>query len=258
MVSICLSIISISKLYFKEYMCHLLYFFIPVTLISTIVLVREYKRFRIAEVIIENQILHIMSAYFLIADSGKRISSFSDRIDIFISNFGILLDSKIVKFNQGGDQLKAVEIGFTVAGVAEVGDFEMPSAFYMGLGIGGLLIVIALFQKARSKKDKTWDGVVVDKRIKQPSYSDRQHGNYKIQYSAHIRLDNGKTKIVHLTKELFDYYQIGEHVRHHAGTSHILEKYDKSQDSYIYCIACTSKNEKNNNVCYRCKCPLLK
>lgn len=110
-VSICLFIISVSKLYFKEYTWPLLYFSMPVTLISTIVLIQEYKKLRMAKVIIENQILHIMSAYFLITDSGERAQSLPDRIEIFVSNFGIILDSKIVKFNQGGEQLKAVEIG---------------------------------------------------------------------------------------------------------------------------------------------------
>jgi len=150
-------------------------------------------------------------------------------------------------------------IGFTVAGAAEAGDFELPSAFFIGLGIGGLLVVIAFVQKARRKKDKTWDGVVVDKKVKQPSYSDRQQGHYQTKYSVHIRLENGKTKIMQYTEELFNYYQIGDHVRHHAGTaSHILEKYDKSHDTIIYCIACTSKNDINNDICHRCKSPLLK
>ncbi|MEW6623961.1 MAG: hypothetical protein AB1420_12675 [Bacillota bacterium] len=110
-VSICLFIISISELYFEAYTWTLLYVSIPMTLISIIVLIREYKRLKIAEVIIENQILHIRSAYSLIADSGETTSSYPERMDIFISNFGILLDAKIIKFNQGGIQLKAVEIG---------------------------------------------------------------------------------------------------------------------------------------------------
>jgi len=64
-----------------------------------------------AEVIIENQILHIQSAYSFVADSGELTSSHQEKMDIFISNFGILLDSKIIKFNQGRVKLKAVEIG---------------------------------------------------------------------------------------------------------------------------------------------------
>ncbi len=152
-----------------------------------------------------------------------------------------------------------VVIGFTVAGAAEAGGFELPSAFFMGVGIGGLIIVIAFFQKLRTKNDKTWNGVIIDKQVKQPSYSERRQGYYQTKYTVHIRLENGKTKTMQYTEDLFNYYQIGDHVRHHAGTaSHILEKYDKSNDTVIYCIACTSKNDIKNDLCHRCKSPLLK
>ena len=49
-------------------------------------------------------------------------------------------------------------------------------------------------------------------KVKQPSYSDRQQGHYQTKYSVHIRLENGKTKIIQYTEELFNYYQIGDHV----------------------------------------------
>lgn len=49
------------------------------TLISTIVLIGEYKKLKIAEVIIENKILHIRSAYSLIAGNGETTSSFPER-----------------------------------------------------------------------------------------------------------------------------------------------------------------------------------
>lgn len=150
-------------------------------------------------------------------------------------------------------------IGFTGAGAAEVGGFALPSAMYMGLGFGGLLVAIGLIQKARTKKDITWDGAVIDKKIKEPTYRERQSGNYQTQYLLSIRRDDGRTKIVSSTKELYDYFQIGDHIRHHGGTpAHIFEKYDKSRDSVIFCIACTSKNDIGNDLCYRCKCPLLK
>ena len=85
---------------------------ISLAIISMNILVKEYNKLKVAQVIIENQILHIRSAYTLITDnSSKTARSFLDSIDIFISNFGILLDSNIVKFNQRGIQLKAVKVG---------------------------------------------------------------------------------------------------------------------------------------------------
>lgn len=150
-------------------------------------------------------------------------------------------------------------IGFSIAGALEVGDFELPSAFFFGLGLGGLLIVIALFQRARGKKDSTWDGVVADKTYKEASYAKRQTGNYGTQYFVHVRRDDGSAKRLSCNKELFHYYQIGDHVRHHAGTlDYVLEKYDKSGDSVLYCIVCSTKNEIHNEICRRCKCPLMK
>jgi hypothetical protein len=152
-----------------------------------------------------------------------------------------------------------VVIGFSVAGALEAGGLELPSAFFFGLILGGLLIVLALFQRAKGKKDGTWDGVVVDKTYKEASYADRQRGNYQTRYSIHIRREEGGVKKLSCTEDLFHYYQVGDHVRHHAGTvEHVLEKYDKSRDSVIYCIVCSTKNEIHNDVCHRCKSPLMK
>lgn len=68
---------------------------------------RECKRLKTARLIVENQILHIHTA--VIRDGLK--SENTEDIEVFVSYFGILLDSKIIKFNQDGVLLKAVEIG---------------------------------------------------------------------------------------------------------------------------------------------------
>ncbi len=150
-------------------------------------------------------------------------------------------------------------VGFTIAGAMEVGGFELPLAFYMGLGFGALLLVIALFQKLKAKKDITWEAVITDKTVKAPTHSEQKRGNLQSKYFIHFSLDNGKNKRVNYTEELFHYFNVGERVKHHAGTpEHILEKFDKSNDTVIYCIACTSKNDIEKDICYRCKCPLLK
>jgi len=191
--------------------------------------------------------------------SNQQLVGFSDRIN----------DPRVAevmgKINRSGMVFTfilavAAFIGFTVAGVAEVGGFENPTAMFIGLGIGGLLIVIAFFQGAKARTDKTWDGTIVDKTIKQPSYTERREGSRQPQYLLHVRLDDGKIKKMGTTEDYFHYHDIGDQVRHHAGLSggYILEKYDKSRDSVIYCIACTSKNDISNELCYRCKCPLLK
>ncbi len=56
---------------------------------------------------------------------------------------------------------------------------------------------------------------------------------------------------------LYNYYRIGDRVRHHAGLNS-YEKYDKTRDSIIFCAACATLCDIGDDVCYRCKCPLLK
>lgn len=72
--------------------------------------VREYGRLAAARLIAENQILHIRPAVFQKQDNGKETDSLPcESMEVFVSCFGILLDSKIIKFNQDGIRLKAVE-----------------------------------------------------------------------------------------------------------------------------------------------------
>jgi len=70
------------------------------------------KKWRLALLIVENQILRIQTAILHKRDSRKQIDCGTcETMEIFVSCFGILLGSKIIKFNQDGIQLRAVEIG---------------------------------------------------------------------------------------------------------------------------------------------------
>lgn len=57
---------------------------------------REARRLSEAKLIVDNQIMYIQSMEYK---------------NVFVSCFGILFDAKIIKFNQGGIQLKKVEFG---------------------------------------------------------------------------------------------------------------------------------------------------
>lgn len=76
-------------------------------ILAAALVVREAKRLSAARLIVENQFLHIKSADVLMKTAGKS----GQNIEAFVSCFGLLLDSKIIKFNQDGILLKAVEIG---------------------------------------------------------------------------------------------------------------------------------------------------
>lgn len=56
---------------------------------------------------------------------------------------------------------------------------------------------------------------------------------------------------------LYNYYSIGDRVRHHAGLK-CYEKHDKTGDKFIPCAACATFCDISGDRCFRCKCPLLK
>lgn len=82
------------------------------TLLLLSFLIRANRKLKIAKLIIENQILHIQPARMEVGECGETdVSLPIDGIEAFISCFGILLDSKVIKFNLDDIHLKAVEIG---------------------------------------------------------------------------------------------------------------------------------------------------
>lgn len=152
-------------------------------------------------------------------------------------------------------------IGFPIYGQYS-GELEFPKSLYYGMGIGGMFILIALFQLAKRGLDKTWDGTVADKKSYRRRVNDNNDSNavhYQTVYEIKVKKDSGGTK-KHKTVNLpglYDYYNVGDRLRHHKGFQY-YEKYDKSHDTQILCAACLSFNSIQDDVCKRCKCPLLK
>lgn len=73
--------------------------------------IKEHRSLKTAKLILENCIVHIRSAVIKEKAYVEEDYECVEGIEVFISNFGVLLDSKIINFNQGGVRLKAVEIG---------------------------------------------------------------------------------------------------------------------------------------------------
>lgn len=73
--------------------------------------VREYRTIKTARLIVENPILHIRTAIISKIFGDAEEPEEIENTDVFVSYFGILLEAKIIKFNQDGILLKAVEIG---------------------------------------------------------------------------------------------------------------------------------------------------
>jgi len=151
-------------------------------------------------------------------------------------------------------------LGFFIYG--EVSDeMENPEALYIGLVIGCMFLLIAFYQITSRNSSKTWDGTVVDKKITTKRRHDKYQDYWKEyqEYKITIKADNGKKH--ELTDEdddtKYNYYKIGDKVRHHKGLNS-FEKQDKSDDTIIFCNACASLNDIQEDYCFRCKCPLLK
>ncbi len=150
-------------------------------------------------------------------------------------------------------------VGFPIYGKYS-GEIDWPYSLYYGFGIGGMFLLIALLQTLKRGIDKTWDGTVEDKRDYQVRTRRRDgRTTYRREYVLKVRKDGGglkKHKWVNATG-LYDYYKLGDRVRHHKGLQY-YEKYDKSADEEILCAACLAFVDRSKDQCPRCKCPLLK
>ena len=158
-------------------------------------------------------------------------------------------------------------IGFFIYGETSV-EMENPQALFIGMGIGGMFVSIALVQVVQRAKSKTWDGLVTDKKIEEKrrkKYSNgtglfkRKYYEDYILYTVHIKGEDGHEQLLRSEDDrtVYDYYKIGDKVRHHKGLN-TFEKYDKTGDEIIFCNACASLNDINDEICHRCGAPLLK
>ncbi len=86
-------------------------FSVLIVFVLTGLLIAEYRKLKAAGLIMENSILHIQSVRINTETGGDSSSaSPQEGIEIYVSCFGILFDSKIIRFNQDGILLKGVEI----------------------------------------------------------------------------------------------------------------------------------------------------
>ena len=153
----------------------------------------------------------------------------------------------------------AAVVGFYIAGEAGVEGMSNPESLYIGLGIGGMFLTIALFQILGRKRSSTWDGTVEDKKIKKKTEHTQDTSTDYLEYSVIIRSDQGKKHAIknRNTDILYNYFNIGDRVRRHAGLNS-YEKYDKTGDKFIPCNACGTLCDISDETCFRCQCPLLK
>lgn len=143
-------------------------------------------------------------------------------------------------------------------------EMDNPQALFIGLGIAGMFLSIALITTLFRTFDKTYDAVVMDKkkerkRKKEKTGEDDYYIRKYTLYTVIFKSDKGKIikKYWEDNSTQYDYFNIGDRVRHHKGLA-TWEKYDKSQDTIIFCNACSTMHKITDDVCSRCYCPLLK
>ena len=150
-------------------------------------------------------------------------------------------------------------VGFYIYGETSR-EMENPEALYIGLAVGAMFMAIAAAQIINRNKSRTWDGVVIDKKIEGRT---RKRNKREVEYtlfSVFIQQDSNKKVHVLAVEDddtIYRYYQIGDKVRHHGGLR-TFEKYDKSKDTIIFCNACSTLNDIEDEECFRCHRPLLK
>lgn len=155
-----------------------------------------------------------------------------------------------------------VIVSFYIYGENSI-EMDNPEALFIGLGIAGMFLSIALITTLLRAADKTYDAVVIDKKVEKKRRREKSGDDYYIRkytsYTVTFKTDKGKiiNQSVEDDATTYNYFNIGDKVRHHKGLNS-WEKYDKSQDTIIFCSACGTLHDITDDKCYRCSCPLLK
>jgi len=100
-----------------------------------------------------------------------------------------------------------------------------------------------------------------EKKQRKKNYGEKEEYYWEeyMVFSVLIRSEDGKVHSLKVEDDdtVYNYFQIGDQVRHHKGLNS-YEKFDKSKDDIIFCNACATLHDIQEEYCLRCGCPLLK
>ena len=77
---------------------------------TLILLITARKKLSVAQAIVDSAVIHIPTAV-MYEQKGEESKKPRENYGIYVSSFGILFGAKVIRFNQGGIWLRAVEIG---------------------------------------------------------------------------------------------------------------------------------------------------
>ena len=143
-------------------------------------------------------------------------------------------------------------------------------ALKISLVISSIILLMSLFIWFIFSKAKSWDGEVISKheeeREKTVKYGSGKHARYeRVPYTVYViqvLLDSEDSyNIVYETdtvegKYYYENFNEGDRIRYH-GKLHYYEKYDKSNDTFVFCPFCKTINYIKSSKC-ECGAPLIK
>ena len=139
--------------------------------------------------------------------------------------------------------------------------------FVLLFAVAAIAALPPILKERREAEDKTYDGELASIVRREPvAAADLRKVDPKVQkkmvfYTIRIKDEGGKVHTYECTGNIFedysDYYTDGERVRHHRGFS-LPEKYDKTGNETIACIACGRMNSMDSRRCADCGVVLLK
>ena len=167
-------------------------------------------------------------------------------------NFNLPAYGKYKQSSSKGYLIKLIIIAVVAGGLLAIMDK------LLGVFVGVVIIAGGLFQMSRSSRG--WDGVIQAK--DQMEFSNTQPDgtiNAYIKYELKVERAPGKVETLKWTDNsgAFEYYRVGEQVRHHPGCD-FPEKFDKSNDEQVICVACGELYDLPTETCPKCQVPLLK
>lgn len=151
-------------------------------------------------------------------------------------------------------------LGFLLAGLL-VDEMPLNEAIIIGVTLGVVMFAVNLV-RIKGLNRPIWEGVVTGKFQKER----REHKKgddsfrYYTEFTVVIKTEAGKTKRIverDSRREMYDYLAIGDRVRYYPALDS-FEKYDKSNDSIIYCNVCRMMNSIESERCKRCSNLLFK
>lgn len=131
----------------------------------------------------------------------------------------------------------------------------------VGIGVAFVFLLCVVTPAIKKKIRKEWEGTVTSKEEKQVRRKTKDDYIEEKHYITHVQKINGtKTKIdeSEVYHPYYDYLKEGDKIKYHPKFNHYYEKYDKTNDTYLYCAVCQTKNDVAEDYCTKCGAAILK